>query len=234
MRSSGAAPRGDETPPINMDLVAGGNNVVYYGDNLPIDAAFGTAAAGLRVAQAPTIESIWHLDLGANQLQPWSLWAPVLPAPLRDFAELQFAETYFITVLEPLGWDFPPCVPPEPPDEDPVIASIAGEWDFLVTVTRFCVTEPPWTARVKITQDESVLTLDGLGGPNVWDGTFDGSTASFGGDRPEDGGITSATWTLTLSPDGQVLEGIELWSWNGPGGPCLNGEAVVTATRVVD
>jgi len=57
-------------------------------------------------------------------------------------------------------------------------------------------------------------------------------TFTFGGTRPEDGGLTTANFTMTISEDGNSLEGIELWSWQGPGGSCLNSESDVTAVRI--
>ena len=123
------------------------------------------------------------------------------------------------------------CVEPDPPKE--ALPGVAGDWDFLVTVTNLCEPEAPWTARVTITQEGALLTVVGLGGPNTWHGGVEGSSVEFGGDRPEGGGTTTAVWTMTLSEDGQTMEGIEIWSWSSPGGLC-SGTSVVTATRASD
>ena len=50
--------------------------------------------------------------------------------------------------------------------------------------------------------------------------------------RPEDGGTTTAFFSMTLSEDGNALTGFEEWTWLGPGGFCPNGESDVTAVRV--
>lgn len=221
-------------PPTSVQLVAGGNNVTYFGDPGVADAIFALGTPPVE----DRLDALWRLDPGLTLDPLWSLWAPILPPPLRDFTDLAFARSYFLTVTEPFEWSFPPCVDdPPPPPPPPPPQSIAGVWTVVVTVTReegVCSGElgVPFTDMVTITEEEGVLTVVGLGGPNTWEGSWDGEVAEFGGMRPEDGGTTTAFFSMTLSEDGNALTGFEEWTWLGPGGFCPNGESDVTAVRV--
>ena len=142
-------------------------------------------------------------------------------------------------MTEPFEWPFPPCVedPPPPPPPPPPPQSIAGVWTVVVTVTReegVCSGElgVPFTDMVTITEDAGVLSVVGSGGLLTWEGTWDGEVGEFGGTRAEDGGTTTAFFSMTLSEDGNALTGFEEWTWLGPGGFCPNGESDVTAVRV--
>ena len=226
------APRGPLTEPTSVELVAGDNNVVYYGGPAPASAI-------------PAVSHIWRLDAAANPQAEWGLWAASLPASVRAFDTLDFADAYFINVTAPTTWEFPPCdvapplPPPPPPDPDPApLVDFSGEWTFTVTVTietGACSGEAgvPYSQPVTIVQEESTLTISGLGGANdPWVGEVTDRTAVFGGTRPEDGGLTTAVFTMTMAEDGQSLTGDEAWSWTGPGGTCPNSASDVTAVRV--
>lgn len=82
-----------------------------------------------------------------------------------------------------------------------------------------------------------VVGLDDLTDPDdpAWTGTFSGSKLVFGGTRAEDDGLTTATFEMTLSGDGSLLEGFEAWTWDwtsqGETGTCTDGASTVTATR---
>lgn len=227
-------PRGPLTEPTSVDLVAGDNNVVYYG---------GAAAA----AAIPSVSHIWRLDAAANPQAEWGLWAPSLPASVRAFDTLDFADAYFINVTAPTTWEFPPCdvapapppQPPPPPDPGPdALLDFGGVWTFTITVTvetGACSGEVgvPQNDQVTIAQEGTTLTVNGLGGANdPWVGDVTNGAAVFGGTRPEDGGLTTAVFTMTMSEDGQTLTGAEAWSWTGPGGTCPNSASDVTALRV--
>lgn len=224
-------PRGPLTEPTSVDLVAGDNNVVYFG---------GPVAA----ASIPAVSHIWRLDGGTNPGAEWGLWAPSLPASVRAFDTLDFADAYFINVTAPATWEFPPCdvappAPPPPPDPEPdALIDISGNWTFTITVTvetGVCSGETgvPQNDLVSITQDGTTLSVSGLGGANdPWIGDIADRSVTFGGTRPEDGGLTTAVFTMILADGEQALTGTEAWSWTGPGGTCPNSASDVTAQRV--
>lgn len=118
----------------------------------------------------------------------------------------------------------------------PPAFDISGDWEFLVTVTQAngaCRALSSTTSSVAISQLAGEISLVGLGGPNTWFGTVAGDQVNFAGTRPEDGGTTTAVFSLTLSTDGHGMTGSESWSWVGPGGPCTGGASIVSATQVL-
>ena len=219
--------------PTSVELVAGGNNVLYLGADRPVESVQGVNIAALRTAQTSPIERIWRLDF-RDLLMPWRVWAPGLPDAVQGFVTVEFGRVYFVIAAEPLDWPFPSCAG----GEEPEAQDLSGEWSFIVTVTReegVCSGEAgmPYGQGVTVTQEGMSITLSGLGGANdPWTGTFVDGVAEFGGTRPEDGGLTTALFTMTVAPDGQSMSGSEAWTWMGPGGFCPNGESDVTAIRV--
>jgi hypothetical protein len=137
-------------------------------------------------------------------------------------------------------------------NSDPVVVDLNGSWSALVDVTvanGVCAGEED---AAPVPFSVSFLVVD----PNG-DGTYDVSvTGSFGdesstatvsgtvngvpevgdvivltGDVPEDGGITTSTYTLTVQSTTR-LTGTEAWSWAGPGGTCPDGQSNVVVTKV--
>ena len=94
--------------PTSVGLVAGGNNVLYLGDDRPVESVLGVGVAALRVAQGSPIERIWRLDF-RDLVMPWRLWAPQLPDLVQGFKTVEFGRVYFVIASEPLDWPFPPC-----------------------------------------------------------------------------------------------------------------------------
>ncbi len=118
---------------------------------------------------------------------------------------------------------------------------LTGDWRVTITVTResppLCSGEAgqPYGRDVRIDQTGNSVSMSGLGtGFDPWEGEVDPETRTFtfGGDKQDGSGITSATFELTIAPDQQSMAGQEFWSWSGPGGTCPNGESDVTAVRV--
>jgi hypothetical protein len=90
---------------------------------------------------------------------------------------------------------------------------------------------------ITIVQDGTLVTVTGGdtvgGGPsNPRFGTFTGTTLRYGGTRPEDGGTTTAEFTLAVDLSAGTLVGTEAWSWSGPGGTCPGSSSDVTGHRV--
>ena len=111
-------------PPLSVQLGANGNNVVYFGDTLPVETVIAdvvdgeASGAAVGVSQAGSITSIWSLGAGV-----WSLWSETLPATLQGISELVFGRPYFVTASAALEWVFPqPAVGEPPPRPDPLAA----------------------------------------------------------------------------------------------------------------
>ena len=87
---------------------------------------------------------------------------------------------------------------------------------------------------VTIRQDGDTFTLLGLGFPpqeQLWQGRVDGNLVTFGGERTEDDGTTTASFTMEVDFENLTMTGKEDWTWEGPGGTCPNSESAVTAFR---
>jgi len=118
---------------------------------------------------------------------------------------------------------------------------LSGWWTFVIDpddAGPVCGDEDPYERQVIIVHTNESLTVSGLGdGSEAWQGTFDGLTAVFSGDRTEDtaegGGITDMTFELDLDTTGTVLAGTEFWSWSNAdeGLQCSDKTSVVTAER---
>lgn len=80
----------------SVTLQAGGNNVVYAGDALPVTEALNDAAAG--------VTAVWSFDAPS---QRWLLWNPVLPAPLQGFSRLEPGQAYWLEATSTTPWTFP-------------------------------------------------------------------------------------------------------------------------------
>ncbi len=79
-----------------------------------------------------------------------------------------------------------------------------------------------------------MLVVAGFGGSpaNTWNGMIVGTTITFNGTRPEDGGTTTASFTLEVDIDAGTLAGAEAWTWSGPGGSCPGSASTVTGFKV--
>ena len=109
---------------------------------------------------------------------------------------------------------------------DVTVATVACEGEELDEFTPDTVT---------ITQEGASFTLVGLGFPKdeqVWEGQIDGNLVTFSGVREEDEGTTTAAFILEVDFDSLTMQGIEEWTWEGPGGSCPGSESAVTATRI--
>lgn len=114
---------------------------------------------------------------------------------------------------------------------------LTGSWMFTITVTNeegVCDDElgEPYDSDVIVEQTGTALSLVGLGDEGeAWIGAIDGARVVFSGDRGEDGGVTTASFSLEVDPLGTTLVGTEEWVWEGPSGTCPNGLSHVAATR---
>ncbi len=121
--------------------------------------------------------------------------------------------------------------------------TIDGVWTMTVDVsvaTGACRGEEEEEAvpdTVTVRQDGDSFTILGLGFPEdeqLWHGEVDGTAVTFSGERVEDDGTTTASFTLEVDFENQTMSGVEHWTWEGPGGSCPDSESVVTAVRVGD
>lgn len=90
---------------------------------------------------------------------------------------------------------------------------------------------------VTVRQDGDTFTIVGLGFPKdeqVWHGRIDGNLITFAGERIEDDGKTTLSFTLEVDFETSTMTGHEDWNWEGAGGTCAESESSVTATRVGD
>lgn len=111
-----------------------------------------------------------------------------------------------------------------------------GFWTLTVDVTEangVCAgeeLEPPSVRETLITQEGSTITATAMwtteSGSVSLTGTRSDDQITFGGSYAEDGGTTTALYTLQIGEG--TLDGVEAWSWTGPGGSCPDGRATVT------
>jgi hypothetical protein len=111
-----------------------------------------------------------------------------------------------------------------------------GFWTLTVDVTEtsgVCVGEeddPPSVREALITQEGAAITATAIwtdeSGSVSLTGTRTGDQITFGGSYAEDGGTTSALYTLRIGEG--TLNGTEVWSWTGTGGTCPTGLSTVT------
>ena len=121
---------------------------------------------------------------------------------------------------------------------EPGPIDVSGVWAFLIDVTKatgICSgeeNEKVQAEEVTIHQDGAVLIVTGLNETDPpWQGEIVGNTVTFGGERDEDRGRTTAMFTLTVDDDGATFTGEEVWAWTGPGGSCSNSLSEVSAHR---
>jgi len=93
--------------PASVQLVPGGNNVIYFGEERGVETVAGLVPAQLLRAQAfaqtqgSSIERIWRLDFN-DAAMPWRLWAPILPDALQGFEIVEYGRVYFVIASEAL------------------------------------------------------------------------------------------------------------------------------------
>jgi hypothetical protein len=132
--------------------------------------------------------------------------------------------------------DQPPPPPPPPPP-----FGISGTWNFRFNTTAangVCSQDVGEVSNNTITITQATagpphaVTARGFLGvnSNQLTGAIAGSAVTLGGSYPEDGGTTTAGYTLTWDGDDQMV-GTELWSWTGAGGDCPDGASSILATR---
>jgi len=121
------------------------------------------------------------------------------------------------------------------PSPDPLsVVTISGAWRMNVAVTEFsgvCGEEAPYVEHITITQTGSSLTVSGIAGSiGDYSGTFDGQRAVFAGTKLDDGGATTATFSLDYDAATNTMSGSEDWSWSGSSGTCPTGGSWVSAS----
>jgi hypothetical protein len=118
---------------------------------------------------------------------------------------------------------------------------ITGQWTFMIDVTvatGVCAgdeLDPVATSVVSIVQAGDSVSATGpwgsTSGSETLIGLRSGNTVTVGGLYAEDGGLTTASYTLTVTGSDDAMSGIESWSWSGPGGSCPGSQSSVTATK---
>jgi len=109
-----------------------------------------------------------------------------------------------------------------------------GVWQFSVfNINSSCGPESSWNSTVTINQNDCSLETAGLkNSSNLVTGSVEADVVTIGPeDFSEDGGTTTTTFHLRIESDTE-MSGSETWRWSGPGGPCVNGTAQVTAIKV--
>lgn len=111
------------------------------------------------------------------------------------------------------------------------VANVAGEWNITERLNSTCSDDDYNQYSVNVTQSGTALTV--LAGGNSYSGHIDGSTVSWTGSYPEDGGTTTITaMTLTLSSDANTLTGTSSWQWvSDSGAERCEGTTQVTGER---
>jgi hypothetical protein len=136
-------------------------------------------------------------------------------------------------------WSAPETFDVEPENSDcdvvPECSDVSGVWNLSVTnVDSSCGPEEPWSSIVTVSQNGCTLEAIGIKETTfIVNGSVVGNTATIGpGEFPDGEGTTSATYTLTLQPDGSAT-GFETWFWyaDGGGSYCTGGTADLTANR---
>ena len=121
----------------------------------------------------------------------------------------------------------------------PTVLDLSGNWTITVvnTITTGACSGESGSGFVHdatIDQTGSTFTISGFGttSSDLWQGNLNGTTVTFSGDRSEDGGTTTATFTLEVDPAAFTVTGREDWNWTGPDGSCPGSASDVTGTKV--
>jgi len=132
---------------------------------------------------------------------------------------------------------------PEPQNQPPPAASLAGDWTFDVTITHETGDcegdlEPPWQSTVVITLAGNQVTAmsdwnsNPGTGPHEFGGTLTDDDLVLDGSYPEGAGTTLALFQLTVAADRNSMTGTETWSWFGDDALCHDSQSSVVATRI--
>jgi len=111
---------------------------------------------------------------------------------------------------------------------------ISGVWLLEVSnVNSTCGPEGSWSSTITIVQEGALLETTGLKGTSfIVTGSVVGETVIIGpGAFPEEGGTTTATYTMTIVSD-TLMEGAEAWTWTDGTDTCSNGTATIRATKI--
>ena len=111
---------------------------------------------------------------------------------------------------------------------DPV--DFAGEWEMTSTVVSDdCDGRMSQTFGMMITQDGNAITAETF--ELTFDGTICGTEIQMSGSFPEDVGTVTVDATLTVSVDGNSMEGADSWTWTDGSESC-SGSDSLSATRI--
>jgi hypothetical protein len=78
---------------VSLTLQAGGNNIVYQGDALPVADALNDATSA--------VAAVWSFDALTQQ---WLSWNPALPAFLQGIASLEPGRAYWVEATRTAAW----------------------------------------------------------------------------------------------------------------------------------
>lgn len=162
----------------------------------------------------------------------------------EDAGEPAAAPTTATTTLATAPATQPPAATEPPATEPPATLppgeewQLEGVWEVTVKVSETsgaCVgeeNEPAYASEVVVTQvGENTYEVTGLGSPGTepWEGRVADGRFVFNGQRAEDDGVTTASFTMERSGEGLI--GVEDWSWDSEGlGTCPTGRSEVVAT----
>lgn len=110
-------------------------------------------------------------------------------------------------------------------------ADVTGEWQMTSTVVSdSCDGRMSQTFPMTITQEGNALTAEA---PELsFSGTICGSQIQMKGSFPEDGGTVTVNATLTVSADGNSMQGTDNWTWTDSSESC-SGSDSLSATRIM-
>jgi len=126
-------------------------------------------------------------------------------------------------VLVACGGEGPGCAEPA--------ADAAGEWEMTATpIEDTCGGDlTPYTFGVTIMQEGNALS--GQTPEGTMTGTICGDQVQMSGSSPEAGGTATVNLELTVSADGNSVEGSDTWNWTNGAQSCGGSESL-SGTRI--
>lgn len=113
------------------------------------------------------------------------------------------------------------------------IADLTGSWDITERGTSTCLGEESYSNAysVSIVQSGNTVTVTAPAG--VFSGTVNGDQATWSGNYPEDGGITTINSLLMrIAADGNSMSGTSSWTWSDGSETCSGTGETITAVRI--
>lgn len=105
-----------------------------------------------------------------------------------------------------------------------------GTWTITEVVDGSDCDEGTYTENYTVSVTQSGNSLTVVAPTGTFSGEICGNKVSWSGSYPEDGGTTTATIDLTVSADGNSLNGSVTWSWTDGSDSCA-GTSQTTGSR---